>query len=202
MTPEEALDRGLTELALPLPQDARRALSAYVALLAKWNRVHNLTAIHEPLEMMKQHVLDSLAVLPHLPLSGEASVADIGSGGGLPGIPLALARPQWLVTLNEAAQKKAAFLRQAKIELQLKNLEVHEGRVEHWHPAAPFDLAISRAFADLDRFIGACRHLVAPGGWIAAMKGPREASREGCSSVALRVPFLDAERHLLLCKVA
>lgn len=202
MTPAQALGAGLRELSLEVPAHAEERLLAYVALLEKWNRVHNLTAVRSPLEMVKLHVLDALSVVPHLPVKAHAAIADVGSGGGLPGIPLAIARPQWRVALNDVVQKKTAFLRQAKTELALDNVQVHEGRTEDWKPAAPFDLAISRGFADLDRFIETCRHLVASGGWLAAMKGPREASREGCASIRLRVPFVEAERHLVLCKVA
>jgi 16S rRNA (guanine527-N7)-methyltransferase len=202
MTPAQALAGGLHELALEVPTDAKEKLLAYVALLEKWNRVHNLTAVRSPLEMMKQHVLDSLSVVPHLPVRAGAAIADVGSGGGLPGIPLAIARPEWHIWLNDTVQKKAAFLRQARIELDLGNVEVHEGRAEQWRPATLFDLAISRAFADLDRFIRTCRHLVAKGGWLAAMKGPKEAAPASCASIPLQVPFVTSERHLVLCRVA
>lgn len=201
MTPHAALDRGLGELALALPLEARERLLDYLALLAKWNRTYNLTAIHDPLAMVAHHLLDSLSVLPHLPLPAEhARLADAGSGAGLPGIPLAIARPRWRVALAESSQKKAAFLRQAAIELGLDNVEVHEGRVEAWHPQPLFDLVISRAFAELGEFIAACRHLVAPGGVLAAMKGtaPRDV-RADCSLIRLRVPLLEAQRHLVLC---
>jgi 16S rRNA (guanine527-N7)-methyltransferase len=201
MTPHAALDRGLGELALALPLEARKRLLDYLALLAKWNRTYNLTAIHDPLAMVAHHLLDSLSVLPHLPLAAEhARLADAGSGAGLPGIPLAIARPRWRVALAESSQKKAAFLRQAAIELALDNVEVHQGRVEAWHPRTLFDLVISRAFAELGEFIKACRHLVAPGGVLAAMKGtaPQDV-RAGCSLIRLRVPLLEAQRHLVLC---
>ncbi|HSA90785.1 MAG TPA: 16S rRNA (guanine(527)-N(7))-methyltransferase RsmG [Burkholderiales bacterium] len=201
MTPHAALDRGLGELALALPADARKRLLDYLALLAKWNRTYNLTAIRDPLAMVAHHLLDSLSVLPHLPLAAEpARLADAGSGAGLPGIPLAIARPSWRVALAESSQKKAAFLRQAAIELELDNVEVHEVRVEAWHPQPLFDLVISRAFAELGEFIAACRHLVAPGGVLAAMKGaaPHDV-RAQCSLIRLRVPLLEAQRHLVLC---
>jgi 16S rRNA (guanine527-N7)-methyltransferase len=202
MSPAQALDRGLNELSLDLPSGGRDKLLAYVELLAKWNRIYNLTAIRDPLEMVTHHVLDSLSVLPHLPLGPDAAVADVGSGGGLPGIPLAIARPQWRVSLNDAIEKKAAFLMQAKIELALANVRVHEGRAERWHPDHPFELVISRAFAELRDFMKVCTHLVAEGGWLAAMKGTRPAEEQGCRIVSLRVPFLDAQRHLVLCKAA
>jgi len=200
MTPRVALDRGLGELALALPAGAREQLLEYLALLGKWNRTYNLTAIRAPLSMVSHHLLDSLAVLPHLPLaSARTTLADAGSGAGLPGIPLAVARPDWSVWLAEASQKKAAFLRQAVIELGLSNVEVYEGRVESWRPAERFAVVISRAFAELAEFIAACRHLVQPGGFLAAMKGVRPKNAMGCQVVKLTVPLLNAERHLMLC---
>jgi 16S rRNA (guanine527-N7)-methyltransferase len=204
MTPEAALDRGLAELGLELPAGARERLLDYVALLVKWNRTYNLTAIRDPLAMVAHHLLDSLAVLPHLPLAGAgARLADAGSGAGLPGIPLALARPQWRVALAESSQKKAAFLRQAAIELALDNVEVHEGRVEAWRPATLFDVVISRAFAAFTEFVSLCRHLVAPNGVLAAMMGaaPEDLGAQ-CSLIRLRVPTLDAQRHLVLCRAS
>jgi 16S rRNA (guanine527-N7)-methyltransferase len=209
MTPHAALERGLGELTLPLPESARQRLLQYVALLAKWNRTYNLTAVRTQEEMVSHHLLDSLAILPHLPVpQGNPALADAGSGAGLPGIPLALARPQWRVTLVESSAKKAAFLRQATIELGMGNVAVQEARVEQWHPARRFAVVVSRAFAGLAQFIAACRHLVAPHGVLAAMKGrdPRaelEGLPPGCGCAApirLRVPLLDAQRHLVLCR--
>jgi len=201
MTPRTALDLGLAELRLSLPDAARAQLTDYVALLAKWNRTYNLTAIDDPLRMVSHHLLDSLAILPHLPMAGEApALADAGSGAGLPGIPLAVARPEWRVVLAESSEKKTAFLRQAALELGLRNVEVHQGRVEQWRPAQRFAVVISRAFAELARFIDACRHLVAPGGVLAAMKGaPPTDLGSDCRLISLRVPLLDAQRHLVLC---
>lgn len=201
MTPRDALDRGLGELTLELPRGARDQLLQYVALLEKWNRTYNLTAIRDPLEMVSHHLLDSLVVIPHLPMPAqEASLADVGSGAGLPGIPLAIARPQWKVALNDSNQKKTAFLRQAAIELQLANLSVHEGRAEAWRPASLFSVVISRAFAELADFIAGCRHLVAPNGVLVAMKGAAPANPGG-KIVPLKVPLLDAQRNLVLCPV-
>lgn len=201
MTPGTALDRGLGEMALALPAGARERLLDYVALLVKWNRTYNLTAIRDPLAVVAHHLLDSLVVLPHLPLAAaRGRIADAGSGAGLPGIPLAIARPGWRVALAEASQKKCAFLRQAAIELELANVEVHEGRVESWRPERLFDLVIARAFAALDEFIAACRHLVVPGGMLAAMKGtPPQHLGADCALIRLRVPLLEAQRHLVLC---
>ncbi len=200
MTPAAALDSGLEELRLELAGTACQQLVRYLELLAKWNRTYNLTAIRDPLEMVSHHLLDSLAVIPHLRMR-DNSVADIGSGAGLPGIPLAIARPQWRVTLNDASQKKSAFLRQAVIELGLANVAVHEGRVEAWHPAARFAVVISRAFAELKRFVAACRHLVQPGGVLAAMIGVAVQDGPAGELIPLRVPLLNATRHLVLCRV-
>jgi 16S rRNA (guanine527-N7)-methyltransferase len=199
MTPKAALDRGLGELALDPPQGAREQLLRYIALIEKWNRTYNLTAIRSPLEMVSHHLLDSLAVVAHLPAPPNALLADIGSGAGLPGIPLAIVRPRWRLTLNDSNQKKSAFLRQAAIELQLANVQVHEGRVEAWQPAERFALVISRAFAELSEFLSACAHLAAPHGVLAAMTGAAP-SREGCAVIALKVPLLEAQRHLVLCR--
>lgn len=207
MTPRAALDRGLGELGLALPEGARGKLIAYLELLAKWNKTYNLTAIREPLQGVSHHLLDSLAVLRELP---AGPLADIGSGGGLPGIPLAIAEPGRAVTLNDSSRKKGAFLRQAIIELGLANAAVHVGRVEQWRPAGAFAVVITRGFSALTAFVASCRHLVGPSGVLAAMKGafPREELEAlptdcDCRDVRkLEVPLLEAERHLVLCRLA
>ena len=208
MTPRSALDRGLGELALPLPSDASGKLMAYLELLAKWNKTYNLTAIRDPLQGVSHHLLDSLAVLRELS-ECTGTLADVGSGGGLPGIPIAIAEPARRVTLNDASEKKGAFLRQAVIELGLSNATVHVGRVEDWRPAERFAVVISRGFASLVDFLAGCRHLVAPSGVLAAMKGayPRDELAQvpadcDCREVRrLKVPLLEAERHLVLCRL-
>jgi 16S rRNA (guanine527-N7)-methyltransferase len=202
---QAALQRGLDELALTLPAAAQEKLLAYMDLLAKWNKTYNLTAIREPEKMLSHHLLDSLAVLPHLP---AGPTADVGSGGGLPGIPLAIADPGRRVTLNDANQKKSVFLQQAVIELKLSNADVHAGRVQSWRPAQRFACVITRGFAELAEFLSTCRHLVAPGGVLAAMKGvfpraelDRVSGSADCRDVRrLQVPLLGAERHLVLCR--
>ncbi|MDH3320111.1 MAG: 16S rRNA (guanine(527)-N(7))-methyltransferase RsmG [Betaproteobacteria bacterium] len=207
MTPLAALRRGLAELGLPLAEAAQEKLIAYLGLLAKWNKTYNLTAIRDPMQMISHHLLDSLTVLPHLP---AGALADVGSGGGLPGIPLAIAEPARRITLNDANHKKAAFLQQAVIELQLANAEVHTGRVEAWRPSELFVCVVTRGFTELAQFIASCRHLVREDGVLAAMKGvyPREELEripEGadCHDVRrLQVPLLAAERHLVLCRCA
>lgn len=201
------LERGLSALGITLPEAAPERLLAYLALLAKWNRTYNLTAIRDPEKMVTHHLLDSLAVLPHLP---AGALADVGAGGGLPGIPLAIAQPERRVTLNDSSEKKAAFLQQAVIELKLANADVHAGRAQAWRPGQPFDCVITRGFAELAQFIAVCRHLLAPGGVLAAMKGafPRDEiervpANADCREVhRLRVPLLEAERHLVICRCA
>ena len=208
MTPQAALQRGLAELALALPAGASEQLLAYLDLLAKWNKTYNLTAIRDPLQAVSHHLLDSLSVLRELSDRAGALV-DVGSGGGLPGIPIAIADPERRVTLNDVNQKKAAFLRQAVIELGLRNAEVHVGRVEAWRPAERFAVVISRGFANLVDFLAACRHLAAPAGVLAAMKGAYPLAELAqvpadcdCHEVRrLQVPLLEAERHLVLCRV-
>ena len=208
MTPQAALQRGLSELALALPAGAAEKLLAYLELLAKWNKTYNLTAIRDPLQAVSHHLLDSLAVLRELPDRAGALV-DVGSGGGLPGIPIAIADPERRVTLNDVNEKKGAFLRQAVIELGLRNADVHVGRVEAWRPAERFAVVISRGFANLVDFLATCRHLAAPAGILAAMKGAYPQAELAqvpadcdCHEVRrVKVPLLDAERHLVLCRV-
>jgi len=189
-----------------LPPAAPEQLAAYLALLAKWNRTYNLTAIREPERMVTHHLLDALAVLPHLPRRPGLRLLDVGSGGGGPGIPLAIARPGWSVVLLDSNHKKGTFMRQALIELGLANVEVVTARVEDYAPPVRFDVVISRAFADLASFVqGAARHL-APGGRLYAMKGvfPDAEVAElppGFAVTAahrLEVPGLDAARHLIV----
>jgi len=207
MTPLAALRSGLAGLGQPLADAAQEKLIAYIELLAKWNRTYNLTAIRDPLQMISHHLLDSLAVRPHLP---AGALADVGSGGGLPGIPLAIAEPARRVALNDANHKKAAFLQQAVIELQLGNAEVHTGRVQAWRPKELFACVVARGYAELAQFIASCRHLVRADGVLAAMKGvyPRDElgripQDADCRDVRrLQVPMLDAERHLVLCRCA
>jgi len=206
MTPAATLARGLDDLGLTLAEDASRKLLAYLALLAKWNRTYNLTAIREPERMVSHHLIDSLSVLPHLP---PGTLVDVGAGGGLPGIPIAIAQPERRVTLNDSNHKKGAFMQQAAIELGLANVEVYTGRAEDWHPAERFDGAISRAFAELADFIAASRHLVKPAGFFAAMKGlyPHDEIAKvpgdiNCAEpIKLNVPLIDGDRHLVICRL-
>lgn len=207
MTPDTALGQGLAMLGRPLPANAHEKLIAFLELLAKWNKTYNLTAIRDPINMVSHHLLDSLAVLSHLP---PGALADVGSGGGLPGIPIAIAEPARRVTLNDANHKKIAFLQQAVIELHLSNADVHVGRAEAWKPVQLFSCVITRGFAELKPFVDACRHLLRADGVLAAMKGAYpsdELSRlpadVECRDIRrLLVPQLAAERHLVLCRCA
>ena len=203
MSLAEKLAQGCAELGLRVSGNTQCKLLDYLALIAKWNRVHNLTAVRESAKMVSNHLLDCLAVVPHL----EAyTVLDVGSGAGLPGIPLALMWPQSSVTLLDSNHKKAAFLRQAVIELELRNADVVCERVEAWQPQREFDLVISRAFSDLPEFLNLAGRLCAAHGTVAAMKGiypyeelaqlPRESKLR--SVVPVKVPGLRAERHLIL----
>jgi 16S rRNA (guanine527-N7)-methyltransferase len=208
MSLESQLGTGVAALGITLPESAVERLAQYLRLLEKWNRVHNLTAIREPESMVALHVLDSLSVLSHL--AGARTLVDVGTGAGLPGIPLAIARPDLRVTLLDSSHKKATFLEQARVELGLGNIAVACERVERWHPQALFDAVVSRAFAELADFVQGARHLVSPGGTMLAMKGVHpfdELARlpAGCRVervVELSVPTLEAKRHLVVLKAA
>lgn len=203
MTPAQQLADGLGELGLSITLEMQLRLLAFLELVAKWNRVHNLTAIRDIPSMVSAHLLDSLSVASHL---SAMSVLDVGSGGGFPGIPLAIIWPRAQVTLLDSNQKKASFLQQAKIELELKNLTVVCQRIESWATQARFDLVISRAFSELPEFVRLAARYCKPGGTLAAMKGAQaseEISRLPVASrvrkvIPLRVPGLNAERHLVL----
>jgi len=199
----EQLAAGAVELGLRMEAGQLDRLMIYLSLLQKWNRIYNLTAIRERSKLVSHHLLDSLAVVPHLP---DGSVVDVGTGPGLPGIPMAIAQPSRRITLLDSNHKKGAFLQQAKIECGLDNCSVHVGRAEDWKPREACDGAISRAFSDLAGFVEAARGLVRPAGWLAAMKGvhPDEeliqlpADARPGRIISLEVPRLRATRHLVL----
>jgi 16S rRNA (guanine527-N7)-methyltransferase len=209
MTLGPALAGGIRALGLDIDAAAQAKLVAYVALLEKWNRTHNLTAIRDPERMLTHHLLDALAVLPHFPRSASLRLVDIGSGGGVPGVPIAVARPAWQVTLVDSSRKKTAFLRQAVIELSLPNVEIATTRVEDYEPPAPFDIAMSRAYSDLRAFAAAARRLAPTGEWM-AMKGtyPEDELAQLPADVQvtaiskLDVPGIDAERHLVIMQAS
>lgn len=204
----DELARGADALGVALTSSQQTLLLDYVALLVKWNRTYNLTAIRAPERMITHHLLDALAVLPHLPQRAGLRVLDVGSGGGIPGIPLAIARPDWQVALVDANHKKAAFLMQAAIELRLPNAQALAMRVEDLEPAASYDVVISRAFADLASFAAVAAAQLAPNGVLVAMKGvhPDEEiaalppDMRVLAAPALTVPGLGATRHLVVMR--
>ena len=207
MNGDDRLALGAAALGLTLDQAQRDRLARYLALLEKWNRVYNLTAIRSRERMVTHHLLDSLAIAAHV---RGPRVLDVGSGAGLPGIPLAVARPELALTLLDANHKKAAFLQQAIVELALPNAAVVAARVESWDTALRFDTIVSRAFAELAELAGASLRLLAPGGVVAAMKGvhPRAelerlpAGVRAAEVIRVAVPGLDAERHLVVMERA
>lgn len=214
MTLAVHLAEGITALGLSIPESIQARLLQYLALIQKWNQVHNLTAVRKPEAMLVRHLLDSLAVLPYI---AGPRVADIGSGAGLPGIPLALVRPEWRVALVESSHKKAVFLQQARIELGLENVEVIADRVENTNPNTGFDTVISRAFSDLADFVKLAGHLCAQespqgddGGRLVAMKGvyPHEELAQLPATFVVEkillvaIPGLKATRHLVVIKPA
>ncbi len=202
----EILRAGVANLGLKLNTSNQEKLIAYVELLSKWNKVYNLTAIRDKNEMVSHHLLDTLAIVPYL---WPGRWLDVGCGGGVPGLVLAIVRPEWQFTLLDSNTKKTSFVQQAAIELGLENVEIHCGRVEDWNPTYKFDGIISRAFADLADFMNVSRHLIAPNGRWAAMKGQPELevalitqNFEIESIVSLKVPGLQAARSLVIAKVA
>nr|MBL8411072.1 16S rRNA (guanine(527)-N(7))-methyltransferase RsmG [Dechloromonas sp.] len=197
------LAAGLAELGIELSAEQQDKLLAFRDLLLKWNKTYNLTALRDPEQAISHHLLDSLAILPHI---GDGPLLDVGSGGGLPGIPLAIARPELSVSMVDAVQKKATFLQQAAIQLGLKNVSAHHARVEQM--SGQYAQISSRAFAELKLFVELTRHLLAPGGRWLAMKGVRPDDEIAVLPtgivvdriIPLHVPGLDAERHLIILK--
>ena len=197
----DALERGLAAMQL----DAALAppLLTYLTLLDRWNRTYNLTAIRDPREMVTLHLLDSLAMHPHV--AGIATLADLGTGPGLPGIPLAIATPALEVTLVESNGKKARFLREAIRQLKLGNASVAESRIEAFKPATTFDAITARALATLPLILQLGGHLPGPDGRLLAMKGVLPADEIAALPAGwrlaavhpLRVPGLVGERHLV-----
>lgn len=205
--------RGLEALGLQADDRGRRQLLAYLDLLAKWNRAYNLSAIRDPQQMLRQHLLDCLAALPaldrHLAARREARLLDVGSGAGLPGVVLASMRPAWRVVCVDAVAKKASFVRQAAAELSIGNLCAEHARVEQLQ-LPPFDVVVSRAFASLADFTRLTCAQLAPGGCWLAMKGrvPEDEIAALPAEVQvfhvepLQVPGLDAQRCLVWLRPA
>ncbi len=194
------LAAGVAEMGLSVSAEQQQRLLSYLGLLAKWNKVYNLTAIKKPLEMVTLHLLDSLSVLPFI--KGKR-LLDVGSGGGLPGVVLAICLPELQVTTIDTVQKKAIFMRQVKGELALDNLQVVHARVEDFEVEEPFDLIISRAFSELNQFMALTQHLLADDGHWLAMKGVSPQQDLDDLKVSgevypLKVAGLNAERHLAI----
>lgn len=196
------LAHGLEQMALPLSATVQEKLLAYVGLLAKWSRVYNLTAVRDPAEMVTRHLLDSLSVAPHL---RGPRVLDVGSGAGLPGIPLALAKPEWQFVLLDSNGKKTRFITQSCIELGLANVSVVSCRIEDYRPEVLFDSVISRAFSELSAMLTATGRLCGPEGVLLAMKGEYPVAELAGVPLGfvvqgvevLQVPGLDAQRHVV-----
>ena len=199
----DVLKQGVKGLKLELNEGQVEKLLDYLALLNKWNSVYNLTSVRDPLQMLTLHVLDSLAAVPAF--VNAKNVLDVGAGGGLPGMVLAIARPDIKVSMIDTVHKKTAFLTQVKAELGLSNVSVYTKRVEQLEVQQKFDVITSRAFADLSDFVNWSNHVLAEGGQYIALKGvapPDERERlppdwKVTELRAIQVPGLNAERHLV-----
>jgi len=202
------LQAGLLEMNLQISDDKQDKLIAYLLLIDKWNKVHNLTAIRDPLAMVTLHLLDSLSVLPHVQALAPKYLLDVGAGAGLPSIPLAICLPDLQVTAIDSVLKKTSFMRQVKGELALTNFQVEYGRVEALKAKQLFDVIVSRAFSEIALFLKLTKHLLAEGGQWLAMKGvvpEHEFENQDFKNMAikpsrievLKVAGLDAERHLV-----
>lgn len=199
----QVLVDGIEEMQLDLSGDKIAKLMDYLALLFKWNAVYNLTSLRDPMQMVTHHLLDSLAAVPAF--ADAKNVLDVGAGGGLPGMVLAICRPDMKVAMIDTVHKKTAFLTQVKAELGLANVTVYTKRVEQLEVKEPFDVITSRAFADLSDFVNWSEHLMAEGGQFIALKGVAATDEQQRVPAPwkitglrpLKVPKLEAERHLV-----
>lgn len=205
------LAQGLADMKIALVPAAQQTLLRFIQVLTKWNRVYNLTAVRDPHQMVARHILDSLAILPYV---RGPRVLDVGSGAGLPGLPLAVARPEWQYVLLDANAKKLRFVTQALGELGIKNVETAHARIEKYRPregggksgGESFDTIVARAFASLSELLASAGHLCTPQAQLLAMKGvypeeelavlPDSFKVQGVHR--LQVPGLDAVRHLVI----
>jgi len=199
MQAEIRLQQGVTKLGLDVTVETQEKLIAYLQLMLKWNKAYNLTAIRELDSMVIRHVLDSLSILPYI---NQSPVLDVGTGAGLPGIPLALCQPDYQFVLLDSNGKKTRFLTQAKIELGIENIEVIHSRIEDYKPDYRFEMITCRAFAALNTILDLTQHLVTSSTRVMAMKGKEEMPvlAEGYTQLAqheLQVPWLDEERRLI-----
>lgn len=201
----EKLVSGAKVLGIELSEEQLQSLMGYLNLLQKWNKAYNLTAVREPAAMVTYHLLDSLTLVAHFK-GKPLSVIDVGTGAGIPGIPLAIMFPDSHFTLLDSNGKKTRFMQQAKIELGLSNVEVVNSRVELYRPDDGFDVVVSRAFTSLQSFSELTQHLCADGGRFYAMKGkyPQQEMDDMAKEFKvlgihkLQVPGLDDERHLVV----
>ncbi len=199
------LSRLLAEAGISLSDQQQQQLVAYVEMLHKWNKAYNLTSVRDPNEMLVRHILDSIVVAPHL--QGTRFI-DVGTGPGLPGIPLSIVRPESHFTLLDSLGKRVRFLRQVQHELKLTNIEPVQSRVEDFPAEPPFDGVISRAFASLNDMVSWCHHLPGDTGRFYALKGQLPEDEIALlpvglaveSIVELKVPHLEGERHLVIVK--
>jgi len=200
---KQLLENGVAALQLHLDSSQLNKLMAYLEMLIKWNAVYNLTSVRNPQEMVRQHLLDSLTAT--FAFNPAENILDVGSGGGLPGIVLAIVYPDKKVALIDTVNKKTAFLKQVKAELGLKNVTVYTGRVEQLEVDELLDVITSRAFSELSNFVNWAGHLLTPEGSMIALKGQLpESEMEQLPSgwkikkiQEVNVPGLDAQRHLL-----
>ncbi len=205
---EETLQTGLAALGLDIGQSSRAKLIRYLALLERWNRAYNLTAIRDPQAMVPWHILDSLVISPYL---HGSRMLDVGTGAGLPGIPLAIAHPEVSVWLLDSRAKRIQFLLQAVETLGLGNVEIVHQRAEQYRPEKKFDTLVARAFGALPKLLAAAGHLCRSDGAILVLKGrdPRheirqlpEDTADAVDVIPLRVPHLGAARHLMVLRPA
>ncbi|MSP86098.1 MAG: 16S rRNA (guanine(527)-N(7))-methyltransferase RsmG [Methylotenera sp.] len=217
------LEDGLLAMGLLISAEKQVSLIAYLMLIDKWNKVHNLTAVRDPLEMVTLHLLDSLSVLPHVEALAVKNLLDVGAGAGLPSIPLAICLPELQVTAIDSVQKKTSFMRQVKGELGLSNFHIEAGRVEtlerkNFNTDAGFDVIISRAFSEIGLFVKLTKHLLAEKGCWLAMKGivpEHEFANQAFKALCLKsggiqlskievlkVAGLDAKRHLVFLNLS
>ncbi len=199
---QQILQNGINKLNIKLSLKIQQKLIDYVLLLHKWNKTYNLTSIRDPEEIMIKHILDSLAIVPYI--HGQR-ILDVGTGAGLPGIPLALVLPQKQFVLLDSNTKKIRFLTQAKLILKINNVEIVQERVEKYCPEQKFDSIITRAFASLADTIIKTRHLYKKNGYLLAMQGkyPAQKIPELKASILvhkIEVPYLPAERHLVVVR--
>ena len=192
-----ALQEGLSALQLDIPCEP---LLLYLKLLTKWNKAYNLTAVRDEASMVARHILDSLAVLPWVV---GPRVIDVGSGAGFPGIPLALAKPEWQIVLLDSNGKKSRFLHEVKRVLHLTQVEIVQARVENYHPSLGFDTVTSRAFSELGQMIDWTRHLLCPDGIWLLMKGRHPetelaALHYSYQVLPYKVPGLEGERNCVI----